>query len=96
MALRDRAYKARQAGILLVGVSPDDAATSERASEEHELVQAVLLDPGRRIATLYHAARLGGWLPNRRITYLIDQEGRIEAAHHEELSLEKHLALLPP
>lgn len=77
-----------------MGVSPDDAALTERAFRELGLLQVILLDPGRKVALLYQSARLGGWLPNRRLTYLIAQDGTIAGAHHGELSLEGHLALL--
>jgi len=78
----------------VVAVSPDDEETSCRFQEELELAQATLLDPDRAIAKAYQAHRVGGWLPNKRISYLIAPDGTIAGAHHGEFSLAGHMALL--
>jgi peroxiredoxin len=77
-----------------VGVSPDDAERTAQACQELALTQTVLLDPGRKVAQLYLVTRLGGWLPNRRVTYRIGQDRRIEIALHSELGLDGHFRLL--
>ena len=78
----------------MVAVSPDSEQRTAEHCEAFQLTQTVLLDPERAIAAAYGVTRVGGWLPNRRVTYLIGEDGEVQAAHHGELSLAGHLDLL--
>lgn len=81
-------------GPLVVGVSPDDDATTARFVEQMGLAQVMVLDPGGEVAARYDVRRVGGWLPNQRVSYRISREGRVKAAHHAELMVGGHLDLL--
>lgn len=75
----------------MVGVSPDDAETTRRFCDELGLLQTMILDPDGELATRYGAKRLGGWLPNKRVTVVIGRDGKVLRVHHAELALGQHL-----
>lgn len=80
------------AGVRVVAVSPDGEDVTARFCEAHGLNQTVLLDPDRAIAKAYGAARLGGWVPNRRVTVRVGRDKRVKAWVHAELGLGGHLS----
>ncbi len=71
-----------QAGVVVLGVSPDDAASHRRFKAKHGLPFPLLSDPERRVLTAYEA-----WGPKKmygreymgvlRKTYIIGPDGRI-------------------
>lgn len=83
-ALRDGMDALAARGAIVLGVSAQDAASHRRFATKHRLPFPLLLDPDHRIAAAYGA--LGhGWRAAlrrrfgfyRRITYIIDPQGRI-------------------
>ena len=80
--LRDHHQALLDAGVAVVGVSPDDAASHERFAGTHDLPFPLLADPGREILTAY-----GAWgektlygrthVGVKRTTFLIGPDGRI-------------------
>jgi peroxiredoxin Q/BCP len=74
-----------------VGVSPDNAAIQTRFITRLGLPFRLLHDPARAIIRPYGARRWLG-LGTRRITYVIGRDGRIAAAWHGELRMERHAA----
>ncbi len=83
-ALRDGMAALAARDVVVLGISGQDAEAHRRFSHKHRLPFPLLLDPDRRIAEAYGA--LGrGWTAAlrrrfgfyRRITYIIDPQGRI-------------------
>ncbi|HCX32365.1 MAG TPA: peroxiredoxin [Rhodocyclaceae bacterium] len=83
-SLRDRNREIAAKGAAILGVSAQSGASHLRFSAKHDLNFPLLIDSGQKVARAYEAA--GGGLSaiargllglNRRITYLIDEEGRI-------------------
>ncbi len=83
-SLRDynKEIAARGAGI--VGVSAQSRESHQRFTEKYRLNFPLLVDTDQRVAKTYHAAGSGlfgiarGMLgANERITYVIDEQGRI-------------------
>ncbi len=63
------------AGAVIVGVSSDDNESHRQFAQEHALPFVLLADEDRTIAKAYG---VGGFLGlNRRVTYLIDRDGKI-------------------
>ena len=101
--LRDHEAQLQAAGVAVVGVSPDDAASHERFAEKYSLGFPLVADPDHAIAERY-----GAWgeknfygkklVGLKRTTFLIGPDGRVAhvfkrpktAAHAEEI-----LARLP-
>ncbi len=96
--LRDGLGELEEAGVAVVGVSPDDAASHERFAAKHGLPFPLVTDPEREILTAYgvwgeksfYGKRLVGV---KRTSFLIDPEGIVRhvfrrpktAAHAEEV-----------
>ena len=80
--LRDHHQALLDAGVAVVGVSPDDTASHERFAAAHGLPFPLLADPDRKILTAY-----GAWgektlygrtsVGVKRTTFLIGPDGRI-------------------
>ena len=97
-SLRDGWAELQAAGLAVVGVSPDDAASHARFADKYDLPFPLLADPAREILTAY-----GTWgektlygrtsVGVKRTTFLIDGEGTVRhvfkrpdtAAHAEQL-----------
>lgn len=62
-------------GVLVMGVSGDDAASHEAFAKARRLPFPLLLDPGAVLRNAF-GAWMFGRLP-RRVSYLVDAEGRI-------------------
>ena len=87
---RDRHEEIRALGADLVGVSIDDLDTQCRFAEEHGLGFPLVADADGRIVRAYGVRRslLG---TAKRVTFVIDPEGRIAARFHHELLVNKHI-----
>jgi peroxiredoxin Q/BCP len=80
--LRDHHGALLAAGVAVVGVSPDDAASHERFAHKYDLPFPLVADPDHEIATRY-----GVWGPKnlygvlrlglKRTTFLIGPDGRV-------------------
>ncbi len=80
-SLRDSYDLFQKSGVLVFGISGGSEESHKKFRQTHQLPFPILMDKDLRIAGLYDASsrlRLLG-LGVRRITYLIDEEGRIEA-----------------
>jgi peroxiredoxin Q/BCP len=96
--LRDEHQDLIDAGIAVVGVSPDDAASHGKFAEEYRLPFPLVADPDKKILNSY-----GAWgeknmygkksMGVKRTTFLIDEDGTImhvfkrpdTKAHAEEI-----------
>jgi peroxiredoxin Q/BCP len=47
-------------------------------------------DAGSEIARAYGVTRAGGWLPSRRVTFVIDREGVVRRVISAELDVREH------
>lgn len=77
----------------VVGVSLDDEASHARFATKHGLKFPLVSDPGGEIARSYGAmGMLGGLLGTaKRMTFVIDKQGRIRAVLHHEIRVGKHV-----
>ena len=77
-AFRDGFARYQQAGIAVLGCSVDSADSHKAFIKKYNLPFPLLLDPDHKIATAYGAAN---GIPilglDRRITYVIDENGKI-------------------
>lgn len=76
-------------GGVVFGVSNDSLDSHRRFAEKEDLPYHLISDPDFEIIKLYKAKRVLGYR-NRRVTYLIDQEGVIRGVYHHELAMVKH------
>jgi peroxiredoxin Q/BCP len=75
----------------IIGVSFDSAEKHGKFAEEYKLAFPLVSDTDGKIAGQYGVARLGGWLPTRRVTFVIDKEGTVRHVIHSELNMDKHI-----
>jgi peroxiredoxin Q/BCP len=83
-SLRDYNAEIAAHGAGIVGVSAQSRESHQRFTEKYKLNFPLLVDTDQRVAKAYHAAGSGlfgiarGMLgANERITYVIDEQGRI-------------------
>ncbi|HKZ48457.1 MAG TPA: peroxiredoxin [Thermoplasmata archaeon] len=88
-AFRDNMEDLAKEGAEVVGVSVQDQESHKRFAEHHALRFRLLADPGKRICRTYEA--LGFLGVAKRITYLIDPEGRIRFAYRSEIDPVSHV-----
>lgn len=81
-----------QAGISLVGISPQDSASHARFREHYSLPFPLLADPDKRVIRAYDCDGLLG-LHVSRVTYLIGQDGHIQEAAKAAFRVGPHLKL---
>lgn len=79
------------AGAVVYGVNPAAAASHARFASKLSLPFPLLTDAGGRICRRYRA---GFWLLVRRTVYLINAEGRIQAAWRGAPEVDTILAAL--
>jgi peroxiredoxin len=89
-AFRDRGSEIRALGATIVGVSIDETDTQCRFAEHHALGFPLVADANAHITRAWGVKRP---LMNtaKRVTFVIDPEGRIAARFHHELRFEKHV-----
>lgn len=93
-SLRDAWAEIDRKGAAILGVSAQDQDSHRRFAAKYRLNFPLLCDTGRAIAKAYDAAGSGpgGWLRglfglSRRISYLIDEDGRIvQVIEHPDCS----------
>jgi peroxiredoxin Q/BCP len=86
---RDHFAEIQALGATVVGVSPDSPQLQCEFASHHELPFVLLSDAGD-VARAYGAHRSMLPLP-KRITFVIDPNGRIAARFHHELDIGRHL-----
>jgi peroxiredoxin Q/BCP len=99
-AFRDGFAKFQTAGLIVLGCSIDSPDAHRKFIKKYNLPFPLLLDPDRKIATSYGAAN---GIPilglDKRITYVIDEEGRILKVYPNvdpSIHANQILADLPP
>ncbi len=76
--LRDNYEILQEKGIIILGISYDDAESHQKFINEHQLPFTLLSDLDKKVADLYGAkGGMLGFIGAKRITYLIDEKGEI-------------------
>ncbi len=87
---RDNYPDLRELGAEVIGVSVDDHATQCEFTSREGVTFPMIGDHDERISRAYGARR--SLLPfDKRVTFVIDPEGRVAAKFHHELQISKHL-----
>jgi thioredoxin-dependent peroxiredoxin len=95
---RDLAAEFTAVGAQPVGISADGVDKQKRFDEKESLGFPLLSDPDRAVAAQLGAKRGVSFLPNKRVTFVIDTDRKILDVIHSEVSMGSHadkaLALL--
>ena len=88
---RDLAAEFAAVGAQPVGISADSVDKQRRFDEKESLKMPLLSDADRVVATQLGAKRGGpSFLPNKRITFVIDTDRTVLAVLHSETSMHSH------
>jgi peroxiredoxin Q/BCP len=90
-SFRDRRPEVAALDAEIVGVSFDTAAKHAAFAERYDLPYPLVSDADAKIASAYGVSRLGGWLPTRRVTFVIDKDGIVRHIIESELNIDKHI-----
>ncbi len=90
-SFRDRRSEIAGLDAEVVGVSYDSAERHAQFAEKYSLPYPLVSDVDGSIAKKYGVTRLGGWLPPKRITFVIDKEGVVRHTIHAELQIDLHI-----
>ena len=95
---RDLSAEFGAVGAHVVGISADQVDKQRRFDEKESLGFPLLSDPDRVVAEQLGAKRSVSFLPNKRVTFVIDTDRSILDVFHSEVSMGSHadkaLALL--
>lgn len=89
-AFRDNHDLVRELGAELIGVSTDSTETQCEFAAQEEIQFALLGDESREISTKYDVV-WPGLNRDRRMTFIIGPEGRIEEIIRHEMRVWRHL-----
>jgi len=88
-AIRDMHDDIMSVGLQVVGISPQDEESHRRFKDEHNLPFTLVCDPDKVAIRMYDAdGPLGFGV--RRITYLVSQGQKIQAAMEANVQIDKH------
>lgn len=90
-SFRDRRAEIAGLDAEVVGVSYDSAERHAQFAEKYSLPYPLVSDADGSIAKKYGVTRLGGWLPPKRITFVIDKNGVVRHTIHAELQIDLHI-----
>jgi len=90
-SFRDHAGEIAAAGAAVIGVSMDTPESHQRFNERHGFGYPLISDRDASICKAYGVARLGGWLPPRRVTFVIDRDGIVRRVIASEFNANKHV-----
>jgi len=90
-SFRDRRAEVAALDGEIVGVSFDTAEKHQKFADAYNLPYPLVSDRDGTIAGKYGVARLGGWLPTKRVTFVIDKAGVVQHVIQSELSINKHI-----
>src|SRR5262249_46938735 len=88
---RDRRADVAALGAEVVGVSLDPPEKHARFAATYELPYPLVSDADAKIANAYGVARVGGWLPSKRVTFVIDKDGVVQQVIQSEFSIHRHI-----
>jgi len=90
---RDVHREIAEAGLTIVGVSPQSSESHRKFEDRHKLPFPLLADPGKKVAKLYGANGPFG-IGLRRVTYLINPDGTIADGVRADLGVARHRAFV--
>jgi peroxiredoxin Q/BCP len=76
--------------VLVIGISRDTIATHNKFRAEHKLPYHLLADVSGKVSALYDA-KIPVLGLSKRITYLVNAEGKIEAAFSDMFDAKAHI-----
>ena len=95
---RDLSAEFAAVGAQRVGISADSVDKQKQFDEKESLGFPLLSDPDRVVAAQLGAKRSASFLPNKRVTFVIDTDRTLLDVIHSEVSMGSHadkaLALL--
>ena len=74
-----------------MGVSLDTEEKHSEFAKAYSLPYPLVSDRDASIASKYGVARLGGWLPTKRVTFVIDKDGVVQNVIRSELAIDRHI-----
>ena len=90
-SFRDHAVEIEQAEAAIVGVSMDSQDAHRKFIADFSLNFPLVSDRDATICKAYGVARLGGWFPPKRVTFVIDREGVVRRVIQSEFGIAKHI-----
>ena len=90
-SFRDRRAEIADLDAEVVGVSLDTADRHGQFAEKYRLPYPLVSDRNAAIAAAYGVSRLGGWLPTKRVTFVIDKTGIVQHVIQSEFSIDRHI-----
>lgn len=90
-SFRDRRAELAELDAEIVGVSADTPEKHAKFAESYNLPYPLVSDRDGSISADYGVQRLGGWLPAKRVTFVIDKDGVIRDVIHSELAIDAHI-----
>ncbi len=77
-------------GAEVVGVSSDSEGRHASFAKSLDLPFPLVSDKGSKVAQAFGVTRVAGWLPSKRVTFVIDREGVVRRAISAELDIAQH------
>ena len=90
-SFRDRRPELAQLDAEVIGVSLDTPEKHGKFAEAYSLPYPLVSDRDASISSAYGVQRLGGWLPTKRVTFVIGKDGIVHDVIHSELNIDKHI-----
>jgi peroxiredoxin Q/BCP len=90
-SFRDRRSEVADLDGEIIGVSFDTVEKHAAFAEKHQLPYPLVSDRDGKIASAYGVARLGGWFPTKRVTFVIDKEGVVREIVQSEFAIDRHI-----
>jgi peroxiredoxin Q/BCP len=90
-SFRDRRAEVAGLDAEIVGVSLDTPEKHASFAEKYQLPYPLISDRSGAVATAFGVARLGGWLPTKRVTFVIDKQGVVQHVIQSEFSIDMHI-----
>lgn len=90
-SFRDHAGEIEAAGAAIVGVSMDSQESHRKFIADHQLNFPLLSDREATVCKAFGVARLGGWFPPKRVTFVIDRDGVVRRVIQSELGISRHI-----
>jgi peroxiredoxin Q/BCP len=87
---RDMAAEFAAVGAQRIGISADTVDKQKQFDEKEGLGYPLLSDADRTVATMLGAKRGPSFLPNKRITFVIDTDRNLLDVIHTEISMGAH------
>jgi len=88
---RDYHREIQDLGAEVFGVSTDTAEKHAEFKERHKLPYRLVPDTDGALSKVFGTGRLGGWLGNKRVTFIVAPDGTVIDRYQSELSMAGHV-----